>query len=37
MLVGISVKPVSARYQCTQCNQFFDETTDPAELGKYLM
>lgn len=37
LLTGISVKPVFARYQCTRCGEFFDETNDPAELEKYLM
>ncbi len=37
LLTGISVKPIFARYQCTKCGEFFDETDDPAELGKYLM
>jgi hypothetical protein len=37
MCVGISVKPIFARYLCTKCNEYFDETTDPVELNKYLM
>ncbi len=37
LLLGISVKPIFARYQCTKCNEIFDETTDPVELNKYLM
>ena len=37
LLMGISVKPIFARYQCTKCNEIFDETTDPVELNKYLM
>lgn len=37
LLLGISVKPIFARYQCTKCSEIFDETTDPVELNKYLM
>ena len=37
LLLGISVKPISARYQCNKCSEIFDETADPVELNKYLM
>jgi hypothetical protein len=37
LLMGISVKPIFARYQCTKCGEIFDETDDPVELSKYLM
>jgi hypothetical protein len=37
LYTGISVKPIHIRYQCIDCNEIFDETTDPAELNKYLM
>jgi len=37
LLMGVSVKPIFARYQCTKCNEIFDETDDPVELNKYLM
>lgn len=37
LFTGISVKPIHIRYQCVKCNEIFDETTDPAELNKYLM
>ncbi|MBS0616837.1 MAG: hypothetical protein JSR44_01520 [Spirochaetes bacterium] len=36
LLTGVTVKPIFARYQCTRCNEIFDETDDPAELSKYL-
>ena len=36
MLLGISIRPIFARYQCTRCDEIFDETEDVAELSKYL-
>lgn len=34
LLFGISAKPVRIKYRCRRCDQIFDETTDPAILGK---
>jgi hypothetical protein len=37
LYTGISVKPFRVDYQCGRCKEILDSTTDPAELGKYIM
>lgn len=32
---GISYRPIKVRYVCLQCNQCFDETTDPNVLDTF--
>lgn len=34
LLMGISARPIRIKYRCRRCDQVFDQTTDPAILGK---
>jgi len=34
LLFGISARPLRIKYRCRRCEKVFDETTDPAVLGK---
>ena len=34
LLFGISARPIRIKYRCRRCEQTFDQTTDPAILGK---
>ncbi len=36
LMMGGTPTPSRVRFRCRSCNQVFDESVDPAELGKHL-
>lgn len=36
MIIGTTCVPIRTQYKCRQCNEIFDETTDPAELRQNI-
>ncbi len=36
IFMGVSTKPSRVDFKCRQCQQVFDYTEDPAELGHFL-
>jgi hypothetical protein len=34
LMLGVSAEPVKVTYECRQCGQVFDETTDKQVMAK---